>query len=679
MEYPRGMKKIDFHIHTVATVVDASFDFDIAKLTEYVNFMELDGIAITNHNLFDRIQFETIANTLGITVLPGIEINLGKGHALLVADTNDLDDFTTKCSKVSDLVKIASDSIDVTKLREIYGDLSKYLIIPHYDKHPAVDKASLDLLGDDFIVGEVTSAKKFIYALKDDTLPTPLLLSDARAKSDWDFKTRQSYLDISAIDIRSIRLCLTDKSKVSLSKEDGNELIQVTPDGVIISSGLTVVLGGRSSGKSHTLDDIYAYSDNIKYIKQFDLIETDPEKEAERFNERVGKKQQEDGDKYLRQFRGVIDEIKNVAIKSDERRVEEYVSSLLKSASETERQDLYSKTAMFSETELQIDSSDKLDGIIKATQELLSPGKYAEIVEEKISRKNLIELLHNLIYKYREEGLVRRKREWTNSVVRSIKYSLGSLSAVTAVKDINLLELARNKAKVAKFIDITKELQKPRTIAQKKVRKFTIEERSVAINGAQDLKDISGRKASFMSAFGHYDNPYDFLLSIMEIEEVDPTAYYRFFTKIEYSILNEYGVAVSGGERAEFKLINEIDGATDFDLLLIDEPESSFDNLFLSTDVNHTIKEIAKTTPVVVVTHNNTVGASIQPDYLIYTERKIVEGIPDYQIYFGRATDKELSTLNGQKINNSEVTLKYLEAGKDRYQERGRMYEMLEN
>lgn len=676
------MKKIDFHIHTIATTVDSVFDFDIAKLKEYVEVMEIDGIAITNHNKFDRNQFSTIQNTLDIIVLPGIEINLGKGHALLVSDGDNLDDFTSKCSKVTELIRNASDSIDVLKLREIFGDLSRYLIIPHYDKNPEVDRASLEALGSDFIAGEVTSAKKFIYAQKGANLPTPLLLSDARAKSDWDFKTRQTYLDISNICIRSIRLCLADKCKVSLSKEEGNELIQVTPSGVTISSGLTVILGGRSSGKSRTLDEIKKYNEengNIKYIKQFELVEIDPEKEAERFNERVGKKQQEDGDKYLKQFRSVVDEVRNISLNNDNKKLDEYIDSLLKLASDTERQDFYSKAAMFSETEFQLDISDKLETLIKATTDLLSPGKYAEIVESKITRNSLIELMCELITEYRQEALANKKREFTNELVRAIKYSLGSLSAVTPVSDVNLLELAINKVKVAKFKKIAKELQRPRTIAQKTVRRFTIEERSVAIKGAQDLKYISGRKTGFTDAFSHYHDPYEFLLAIMEIEEVDQTSYYRFFTKIEYNILNEFGVAVSGGERAEFRLINEIDGASKFDMLLIDEPESSFDNIFLSKDVNHTIKEIAKNTPVVIVTHNNTIGASIKPDYLIYTERNTVNGVPEYSIFSGLATDKELVSLDGRTVSNSEVTLRYLEAGKEQYKERSKMYEMLED
>ncbi len=53
---------------------------------------------------------------------------------------------------------------------------------------------------------------------------------------------------------------------------------------------------------------------------------------------------------------------------------------------------------------------------------------------------------------------------------------------------------------------------------------------------------------------------------------------------------NKYGFNVSGGERAEFNLLTEIQDALKYDLLLIDEPESSFDNLFLKHDVNQLIK-----------------------------------------------------------------------------------------
>lgn len=674
------MKKIDFHIHTVKTAVDAYFEFDLEKLKEYVQIMAIDGIAITNHNQFDRSQYETICNSLEITVLPGIEINVGKGHAILITDKTDLDDFSEKCARVAEQVKVAEDFLDIEGLKTIFGNLSEYLIIPHYDKHQPVDQATLEQLGDNFYVGEVASAKKFMYAINNSNLPTPVLFSDARAKPDWEFKSRQTFVDVNEICVRDLKLCFTDKSKVSLSKQEGNALIQVTPGGINISTGLTVVLGGRSSGKSRTLDEIYTYNENVKYIRQFELIETEPDKEAEKFNDTIGKKRQDESDKHLRQFHGVVDEIKTISLANDEKRIEEYVDSLKKFASETERHDLYSKTVIFNEKEYEPADYQTLKELIVATEKLLQPGKYSGIVEAHVNRQDLVKLLHDLVINLRKESLQKRKQEWVNSVIRSTKRQLGTLSAVNPISDVNFLEIAKNRAKVARFETIVKELQKPRVLDRKTVRRFTIEETNVAIKGAQDLKSLSGKMTSFMEAFSKYVTPYEFLLELMKIEELDSNSYYRFFTKIEFRIINEFGVNISGGERAEFKLVQTIDDAIKYDMLLIDEPESSFDNLFLSNDVNSTIKDIAENIPVVVVTHNNTIGASIKPNYLLFTERTINDGSAEYRVYTGLSTDKNLKCISESRtVKNADVTLKYLEAGKENYEERRRMYEMLED
>ena len=96
---------------------------------------------------------------------------------------------------------------------------------------------------------------------------------------------------------------------------------------------------------------------------------------------------------------------------------------------------------------------------------------------------------------------------------------------------------------------------------------------------------------------------------------------------------------------------------------LIDEPESSFDNIFLKSEVNQIIKDISKNMPVVVVTHNNTVGASIKPDYLIYTCKELEGGNFVYRTYSGYPTDKELLSLDGRKKLNFEITLNSLEQG----------------
>ena len=83
--------------------------------------------------------------------------------------------------------------------------------------------------------------------------------------------------------------------------------------------------------------------------------------------------------------------------------------------------------------------------------------------------------------------------------------------------------------------------------------------------------------------------------------------------------------------------------------------------------------------PVVLVTHNNTVGASIKPDYLLCTRKEVVDGKIKYLIYSGFPTSKLLLSTSGKTLNTWEVTMGCLEAGEDAYDERRQSYEDLKN
>lgn len=114
-------------------------------------------------------------------------------------------------------------------------------------------------------------------------------------------------------------------------------------------------------------------------------------------------------------------------------------------------------------------------------------------------------------------------------------------------------------------------------------------------------------------------------------------------------------------------------------MLLIDEPESSFDNIFLKNEVNSLIKDISTYIPVVIVTHNNTVGASIKPDYIVYTQREVYNNQVEYKIFSGYFSDKQLKNSKGETINNYKIMLDCLEAGNEAYKERNISYEILKN
>lgn len=160
------MKKIDFHIHTVSTDSDYDFDFSFDYLKEYVTNRSIDCIAITNHNMFDYQQYNQISENLDTVVFPGIEIDLEGGHLLLISDKNELSDFDVKCKQVSAKIPTRNDFINTQELTEIFPDLSKYILIPHYDKKPSLKSKTLEKLDDFITSGEVASPKKFLYCLK---------------------------------------------------------------------------------------------------------------------------------------------------------------------------------------------------------------------------------------------------------------------------------------------------------------------------------------------------------------------------------------------------------------------------------------------------------------------------------------------------------------------------------
>ncbi|MBN2835217.1 MAG: histidinol-phosphatase [Candidatus Delongbacteria bacterium] len=671
------MKKIDLHIHTISTISDYEFIFSIEKLKEYVQTQNINAIAITNHNIFDLEQFREIDEALSIDVFPGIEINLECGHLLLISDNNELDAFNDKCQQVEDKIVTAEDSISIGEMDEIFHDLSKYLLIPHYDKKPSLRQEKLNELSSYINAGEVTSIKKFIYHTKNADSLVPVIFSDSRLTEEISsFPTRQTYIDLQDISFAGIKSCLNDKYKVALSEEHGNDFFQATSDGLLLSTGLNIILGERSSGKTFTLDKISEENENVKYIKQFSLLQND----EQRFNEQLATEESRVTEDYLKEFKEVVDDVVGIDLSAHFREMDDYLSSLLTYASESEKADTYSKTALFNESRYALKDLSNLQKLIEATELLLENEEYKEIINTHISKENLKSLLLDLIKKIHTEQEDKLKQQWLNDLIDNTKRALQTRSAQTIIEDINLYQIAVECKKIEKFSEVVELLKIEKNIYSKDIGKFKIIAKTKQYQGAQELKNKSGRQWRFASAFQNYNNPYNFLCELKNIEQLRKTEYYKYFMDVQYQILNRHGYPVSGGERSEFNLLNEIKDALKHDILLIDEPESSFDNQFLKSEVNKLIKELSKEIPIVLVTHNNTVGASIKPDYLIHTKREIRDGEVNYKLFSGYPSDKELKSTDSESINNYLIMMNCLEAGSETYEKRrSDIYEILKD
>ena len=674
------MIKIDFHMHTVATKSDAPFDFDMEVLKKYVSSANLDAIAITNHNMFDLEQYKSICEELDITVYPGIEINLESGHLLLISDGENIDDFSSKCNDIESKILDPKNSISVDTLQNIYPDLGQYILIPHYDKKPIISNEVIKNLAEFITAGEVASPKKFMYCRKDKNSLVPVYFSDSRMSQGLTkIPVRHTYLGCEGTDFPTIKNCLCDKNKVSLSENEASSLFEIFDDGQQLSTGLNVVLGERSSGKSYTLNKINHEFENIKYIKQFSLVTRDEKKDEERFNKFLSEEHSLLTQDYLGKLQNVVNDVIDIDIEEDSKSASDYINSLLKYATESERHDSFSKSKLFSEEGFQISNQKGLKDLISSTNNLVSNKEFKGTIEKYVLIESLKKLYVELMEEYIAREQEKLKQKWVNELINNVKGQLRTKTATTPIEDIDLYRVAINLTKVEKFDQVVTLAQAEREIEQKNIQGFKVVAKSQKFKGAMDLKKLSKSQSRFSNAYSVYDNAYKYLQELKKVESLEGADFFKYFVKIEYKVLNDDGFEISGGERSEFNLLQEIQDAQKYDMLLIDEPESSFDNIFLRKEVNEIIKDISKNMPVVLVTHNSTVGASIKPDYILYTKKERVSGDVKYQIYSGFPASKNLVSRDGKELSNFEVTMSCLESGESSYKERSLAYENLKN
>jgi PHP N-terminal domain protein len=674
------MKAIDLHIHTIATKSDSDFVFSMESLEQYIEDMKLDIIAITNHNIFDINQFETIKSRIKAKVLPGIEINFEGGHLLLITDDNDLDDFDARCKEVTRKIIDPKDTITTNELTEIFYDLSKYLLIPHHPKKPKVPMDIITKMGKNVVSIEVSSIKDFLREYKENSKYVPLWFSDFRAALNKEAqKCGRTYLNIEGDDIQSIKFALMDREKVKLSVEDSNALFPISSDGFQISTGLNVIVGARSSGKSYLLDKISQHNENVKYIKQFSLLDK-TELDCKKFNTQLSNRHSVEGEKYFSEFKDVINDVSNINFPDVEKNIDEYIRSLVKFAMEEERRDSFSKAKLYSEPMIQEKDVSSIEKLINSVESIIENNEHRDLIEKHIelnSLKRLISELAIIALSLQQENLIKLK---ANQIMKQIKKDLEIKSTSNRIVDADFRKYINCRDSVKKFNAICELVKRDRNFEIDKVGSFKLVMRTGGYNNVGEIKEVVKTKIALSDAFKKYSDGFSYLQELKNLD-IPSTDYYKYYVGFGFDIINKFSLSASGGERTEYNLLSEIKEALDYDMLLIDEPESSFDNPFLKDELNSLIKDISKKMPVIVVTHNNTVGLSINPDYLLFTSRVIddAKGEPIFSVYKGTPDSKYLLSVDEDSVLTKEVLMNSLEAGEPAYNNRREIYELHEN
>ena len=685
------MNRIDFHIHTVETTSDSSgFKFDVAVLKDYVKRARLAAIAITNHNGFYRDDYDQISKTLGIAVFPGAEINVAKpsgfGHVIVVADPADIDDFASGMATLANECPSKNDHVSWDRVVKLFPKINNWLIIPHYKKSSKnLDSATLSRIksttGYDAL--EVTNAKKWL--VERDGADAPLVVfSDCRPglrmpDEDPDDTIRRyaygyTYLQCSEMSFSSVKAAFANANNIAIFPTDRD--FEILPEALPASRRMNVILGERSSGKTFTLKrilDAYEPEDRL-YIEQFEITN---KAKKDVFDKDVAEEDRVFFDNYFKVLQDAINRYTQFDQGACEDAVRTYCTALTQyAAAPTDR---YSERPIYNADRFAYEESDAIETsdvkLRKAAQELAGGGKRPDVVKEYVDPNVLMALDGRLRELMRQARVTRWQKERCDAAVAAIKKELSKKSARKPLPQVDQLreyfKYCYREKRLAKVLDA---LAMPLDLKSDEVEYKYLKKRTRQMySNAKEARNGCGLKlptgTDVAGLFGNGATAVKRLAVIRSFDVTVQAQACRLLFSIESRIVLNDGTnaALSGGQRAEYLLLHRIAGAAGKDIVLIDEPESSFDNPFLNHDVIALLNDIAEHATVFLVTHNNTLGVSLLPDCIIYTE-KTESG--EYRVYSGELSATKLTDAYGNDCDRKEAMLETMEAGRTAYLER---------
>lgn len=410
-------------------------------------------------------------------------------------------------------------------------------------------------------------------------------------------------------------------------------------------------------------------NDSCLYVPQFSLI---GDAEDSKFNDLIKKECNSISDAYYSNFKSLVNKLLTIDIEEEENTLEEQLNGLLDYA-EKANIDAFAKTRIFSEIQYNVDTTNTAIETIKSLVNIYKTKWHKDIIEKYIDKEQLKKLIREMIDKRKEEKKRIVLERCTNETILMVKKALNKKSSANTPDSMDLISIFRNKKIIEKANNIFKNIKEERKIDTQDLQLFNVDIKTNEYNSVKELKDNMSTSVSLKPIFDEYykkNNLYKYIVELNKLR-INRNNICKSIVNIKYDVKNQIGESPSGGEKAEFNLLKEINNAYKYDALLIDEPEASFDNPFINDNIVDVIKDIAEKTTVCISTHNSTLAMMLNPDKIIYTENNKGE----HKIYYGTMGDKTFKSTDGEEVISYDKILNVLEAGEKAYEEKGHKYD----
>ena len=483
-------------------------------------------------------------------------------------------------------------------------------------------------------------------------------------------------MQIDSCEFEDIKRCLQDKSKISISKENLKDVVNI--DGINISSGLNLVVGKRGTGKTHFLNRIKeSIEDEYYEIKQFETARADKYIEQQRKEQGLTaiSSWQE---KYINEFSKIKSYIQDTGTELND--IEKFLTDVKRFATEMARSQSSQKYSLFKETEFELSNIEYIRDALINIKKVIEKNEIWKLLSNAAQKKNnFIEVyseLRDIYLKHKRDNELRQK---VNAIMGDIKATLTARTGISNIQECSINKVIHKYQLEKKIDDFLKRIIVETPMKNERLHGYQIQVNLVPYQTATQFQKEIGIKEAVHNDLIKIYRDKDFITFLKNLKQknfYNEANFAEYLVRKEVKLLDSDGVPASGGQAVGFALMLRLNEAKNKPVILIDEPESSLDNAYIKTELNKELKNLAENSMVVVITHNSTLGALLEPDYLIVTSKS---DCGDYSIMSGEFSSSKIRDAEGIEEKSYNKFVEAMESGIDSYTKKGVVYENLNN
>lgn len=710
--------KIDIHTHTkkVKQGDSENRNIDVSKFTDIINKTDVKILAITNHNHFDHEQYTLFKKSVEGTcqIWPGVEFDIleegRRAHLITIVNPKNAETFGKKVTEVIGSTTPDTFTINIDDVVNKFNDLDTIFIAHYHSKKPNLTDKDVEKL-----VSLVSNSKRVLKEASN-SISAGIYINHGHNSihgsdvQNWnDYVINSKHLPELRLPVESFeQFCLLlekdDTTIKTILDKKTKESIQITPFGIAelinleIYNDINIIFGSKGTGKTDILKALSTYY-NGKGFKT-EVYESNKNKLEDVFDlkgnqfavkiEELGvdncsteltsiRNAAEKGVTSLSAYhRYYSDESKNKIAKTI--KVNQF-TLLDESSPRRAFGEVKSYFKQITDFKSYVSSNPKLKEIIG--DELL---KELERVVNKILEKinsesekhfidyKTINFYNNLVQVFVDE--ISRK---TGQAVKPTKtgfyeYASNRITIEKAVKKVQeniaktitpQIEEVGDLGEKGKLFCQTNLIIQNGTISDSEHKHIQSKTKLPQKNVAFKIEEIS-KHIYANTLFQKIDE----LKKIEGSETVtsinDLLLFNRHFT------LNGNEYTPSNGESSMVLLHNEL--KKDKEIYLIDEPEKSLGNDYISEVIVPLIKEKAKSGKrVIIATHDANIAVRTLPYNSIYRLHNVNQSC---FTFVGNPFTNNLKCINGTKadLDWKLISMKTLEGGQAAFGERGKIY-----